>query len=113
MDENDSLSEWNKIRLGHSRTNGAIWSKINFKIEIYSALSIFDSHVTLHSPCEYYPILITTITTVFITRLTKTTSLIVTNNCAQWLLVLTLYVNHLRSICEIIVTMKIKGLYNI
>ena len=44
MDENDPLSEYKKIRLGHHRTNGAVYSKINFKVEICSALYIFDSH---------------------------------------------------------------------
>ena len=38
MDENDSLSEYNKIPLGHNRINSAVYSKINFKVEIYSAL---------------------------------------------------------------------------
>ena len=38
MDENDSLPEYIKIRLGHNRTNGAVYSKINFKVEICSAL---------------------------------------------------------------------------
>ena len=38
MDENDPLSEQNKIPLGHNRINGAVYSKINFKIEISSAL---------------------------------------------------------------------------
>ena len=38
LDENDSLSEYNKIPLGHNRTNGAVYSKINFKVEICSAL---------------------------------------------------------------------------
>ena len=28
MDENDPLSEYNKIPLGHNRTNGAVYSKI-------------------------------------------------------------------------------------
>ena len=37
MDENDSLSEYNKIPLGHNRTNGAVNSKFNFKVEICSA----------------------------------------------------------------------------
>ena len=92
MDENDSLSEVNKIPLGHNRTNDAVYSKINFKVKICSALSIFESHPTLHSPHEYCLILITTITMVFITLLT-TTLLIVPNYCAQGLLVLTLYVN--------------------
>ena len=40
MDENDALSEYNKIPLGHNRTNGAIYSKIYFKVEICSAHSI-------------------------------------------------------------------------
>ena len=34
MDENDTLSEYNKIPLGHNRTNGEVYSKINFKVEI-------------------------------------------------------------------------------
>ena len=38
MDENDSLSEYIKTPLGHNRPNGAVYSKINFKVEIYSAL---------------------------------------------------------------------------
>ena len=38
MDENDPLSEQNKIPLGHNRTEGAVYSKINFKVEICSAL---------------------------------------------------------------------------
>ena len=37
MDENDALSEYNKISLGHNRTNGAVYSKIYFKVEICSA----------------------------------------------------------------------------
>ena len=37
MDEYDSLSEYNKIPLGHNRTNGAVYSKIYFKVEICSA----------------------------------------------------------------------------
>ena len=37
MDENDALSDYNKIPLGHNRTNGAVYSKINFKVEICSA----------------------------------------------------------------------------
>ena len=50
MLENDSLSEYNKIPLGHNRTNGAVYSKIYFKVEICSALSKFDNHPTLHFP---------------------------------------------------------------
>ena len=38
MDDNDSLSEYNKIPLGHNRTKGAVYSKIYFKVEICSAL---------------------------------------------------------------------------
>ena len=38
MDENDSLSEYIKIPLGHNRPNGAVYYKINFKVEICSAL---------------------------------------------------------------------------
>ena len=37
MNENDALSEYNKIPLGHNRTNVAVYSKIYFKIEICSA----------------------------------------------------------------------------
>ena len=37
MDENDALSEYNKIPLGHNRTSGAVYSKIYFKVEICSA----------------------------------------------------------------------------
>ena len=51
MHGNDSLSEYNKIPLGHNRTNGAVYSKIYFKVEICSALSEFDSHLTLYFPC--------------------------------------------------------------
>ena len=35
--ENDALSEYNKIPLGHNRTIGAVYSKIYFKEEICSA----------------------------------------------------------------------------
>ena len=38
MDENDALSEYNKIPLGHNRTNGAVYSKIYFMLR--SALHI-------------------------------------------------------------------------
>ena len=37
MDEDDALSEYNNIPLGHNRTNGAVYSKIYFKVEICSA----------------------------------------------------------------------------
>ena len=38
MDENDPLLEKNKIPVGHNRTNGAVYSKINFNVEICSEL---------------------------------------------------------------------------
>ena len=38
IDENDPSSEYNKIPLGHNRTNGAVYCQINFKVEICSAL---------------------------------------------------------------------------
>ena len=38
MNENDVLSEYNKIPLGDNRTNGAVYFKIFFKVEICSAL---------------------------------------------------------------------------
>ena len=38
MDRNDPLSEENKIPFGHNRTNGAVYPKINFKVEICSVL---------------------------------------------------------------------------
>ena len=38
MDENDSLSEYIKIPPGHNRTNGTVYSIIDFKVEICSAL---------------------------------------------------------------------------
>ena len=38
IDENDPFSELNKIPLGHNRTNGTVYSEINFKVEICSAL---------------------------------------------------------------------------
>ena len=38
MDENNSLSEYIKIPIGPNRTNGTVYSKINFKVEICSAL---------------------------------------------------------------------------
>ena len=37
MDENDALFEYNKIPLGHNRTNGAVYSKIYSKVEMCSA----------------------------------------------------------------------------
>ena len=50
FDENDALSEYNKIPLCHNRTNGAVYSKIYFKVEMCSAHYIFDSHPALHFP---------------------------------------------------------------
>ena len=38
MDENDALSEYDKIPLGHNRTNGAVYSKSTSKLR--SALHI-------------------------------------------------------------------------
>ena len=38
MDEIDPLSDYNKIPLGHNPPNGAAYFKINFKVEICSAL---------------------------------------------------------------------------
>ena len=38
MDENDPFSEYNKIPFGHNRTNGAVYSNMNFEVEICSAL---------------------------------------------------------------------------
>ena len=76
MDENDSLSEYNNIPLGHNRTNGAVYSKIDFKVEICSALSVFDSHPALHFPRLYCSIIITIIATVFLTLLTTTTIIV-------------------------------------
>ena len=55
--------------------------------------SIVIPRFIVHFPRQYGSILITIITMVFITPLTTTTLLIVTNYCAQCLLVLTLYVN--------------------
>ena len=37
MDENNLLPESNKIPLGQNPTNGAVYSKIYFKVEICSA----------------------------------------------------------------------------
>ena len=50
MHENDLLSEYNKIPLGHNRTNGAVYSKTYFKVNVCSALSKFESHPMLHFP---------------------------------------------------------------
>ena len=38
MDDNDPLSKYNKIPLGHNRTNGAVYPLINFQVEMCSAL---------------------------------------------------------------------------
>ena len=64
MDENDSLSEHIKIPLGHNRTNGAVYSKINFKVEIRGGFLTFHYNHYVYS--DYL--------------------------CAQWQLLLTLYV---------------------
>ena len=37
IDENDALTKYNKIPLGHNRTNGAVYFKIYFNVEICSA----------------------------------------------------------------------------
>ena len=37
MDKNDALSEYNRISVGHKRTNGALYSEIYFAVEICSA----------------------------------------------------------------------------
>ena len=37
MNENDLLSEYNKIPLGHNHTNDVVYSKIYFKVENCSA----------------------------------------------------------------------------
>ena len=37
------------IPLGHNRTNGAVYSKINIKVQICSGHYIHDSHPMLHS----------------------------------------------------------------
>ena len=34
MDENNTLSEYNKIPLGHNRTKGAVYSKINSALHL-------------------------------------------------------------------------------
>ena len=62
MDENDASSEYNKISLGHNRTNGAVYSKIYFKVEICSAHidirksshSSFPALILLISPNNHY-----------------------------------------------------------
>ena len=37
MDENDPLSKYNNIPLGHNRTNGTAYAKINLRVEVCSA----------------------------------------------------------------------------
>ena len=37
MDENDALSGYHKIPLGHNRTNNAVYSKFYLKVDICSA----------------------------------------------------------------------------
>ena len=46
IDENDALSKYNKIPLGHNRTNGAVYPKSTSKLR--SALHIRYSIVTPH-----------------------------------------------------------------
>ena len=79
MDENDPLSEKNKIPLGHNRINGAVYSKINFNVEICSTLRYLIV-IPRFIPCS---ILVTITTAVFITLLTTNTLFIVTIYCAQ------------------------------
>ena len=38
MVENDPLFEYNKIQFGYNCTDGTVYSRINFKVEICSAL---------------------------------------------------------------------------
>ena len=45
MDENDSLSAYNKIPLGHNRTNSTVYSKIYLKVEICSVMYFRNSIV--------------------------------------------------------------------
>ena len=40
MDENDPLSEQNKIPLGHNRTYGAVYSKISLRSALHFRCSI-------------------------------------------------------------------------
>ena len=54
IEENDSLSVYNKIPLGRNSTNGAVYSKIYFKVEICSALSIFIPRFISHANTEQY-----------------------------------------------------------
>ena len=104
MDKNDALSEYNKIPLGHNRTNGAVYSKIYFKVEICSAHKIFDSHpaLILLNPNNHYN-----------HGFPNTFDY----NHYAYSVLSACYCSHytLLSICDIIatnVTMKIKGLYN-
>ena len=56
MDENDALSYYNKIPLGHNCTNGAVYSKIYVKVDICSAHETFDNHpaLLLLNPNNHY-----------------------------------------------------------
>ena len=38
MDKNDLVTKYNKIPLGHNRTNDAVYSKIEFKVKISTVL---------------------------------------------------------------------------
>ena len=51
MNENDSLSEYNKIPLGHKRTNGTVCSKIYIKVK--SSHASFPALILLHSNSHY------------------------------------------------------------
>ena len=57
--------------------------KLSSKLRSALHFRIFDKHPTLHSSRQYCSILLTTIGTVFITRLTTSTLIIVTICCAQ------------------------------
>ena len=78
MDENDSVSEYIKIPLGHSRTNGTVYSKIYFKVR--SALHFRYSKVIPRfvSLANIAQSIITITTTVFLSFLTTTIMFIVT-----------------------------------
>ena len=112
MDENDSLSEYNKIPLGHNRTNGAVYFKIYFKGEICSTFSIFESHPTtdalfsaliLLNPNNHYNHVF--LNTFDYNRYVYSNYLVCYSAC---------YCSYYTlSICKIIATMKTKGLYNI
>ena len=88
MDENDSLSEYNKIPLGHNQSMAPFTPISTSKLR--SALHIRYSIVIRRFISRAN--LINILTTVFLTLLTTTTMFIVTISCAQCLLMLILYV---------------------